>query len=271
MSTYTSKFDGIEIDQLLQKTKEQQTVPDWAMAPEKPTYTFDEITGKPQTYPPADHNHDTTYLKLAGGTMTGALAADGGLTEKLPIVREADMNTFIHTGKWYLINPPTNSPIAKSGYLEVMAYEKETGFVFQRFTTYDGNKFERICVSGVWEQWCGTFMKGIWTYTTSTNGLFEGFGKRVLSNKSSYGTSIIRGSYIYVHNEPLPITLYSAGVYLELAQVDSGETHIATGGLNDTKSQVGVHWVARNSSGTRVEINMHVKGYWKKPTIPLAT
>ena len=35
------------------------------------------ISGKPDSYTPATHNHDGTYLKLAGGTLTGKLTLQG--------------------------------------------------------------------------------------------------------------------------------------------------------------------------------------------------
>ena len=35
--------------------------------------TWANVSGKPSTFTPATHNHDSTYLKLSGGTMTGAL------------------------------------------------------------------------------------------------------------------------------------------------------------------------------------------------------
>lgn len=38
------------------------------------------IQNKPETFPPAEHNHDTSYLKLSGGIMTGPItfSADQG-------------------------------------------------------------------------------------------------------------------------------------------------------------------------------------------------
>lgn len=195
---------------------------------------------------------------------------NAGLKEKIPVISNANFNTITESGKYYLINPPTNAPISKSGYLEVMRYENDTSFVYQRFTTYDGNKFERICVSGTWEQWCGTFVKGIWTYTTQVDGLFEAWGTRDLGAYSSYATSIISGLYLYYYAEQLPIQLYTTGTYIKQAQVNNGETIFSTGGLNDSPKQVGAHWAAKVSSGY-CSVRYHVKGYWKKPAIPIVT
>ena len=33
------------------------------------------VTGKPSTFAPATHNHDSSYLKLSGGTVTGTVNA----------------------------------------------------------------------------------------------------------------------------------------------------------------------------------------------------
>ncbi len=40
------------------------------------------ITGKPATYPPSSHNHDNSYLKLTGGTLSGALNISGTAASK---------------------------------------------------------------------------------------------------------------------------------------------------------------------------------------------
>ena len=35
--------------------------------------SWEHVTGKPDTFPPATHNHDSEYLKLSGGQMTGPI------------------------------------------------------------------------------------------------------------------------------------------------------------------------------------------------------
>lgn len=66
-------------------TESDPTVSAWAKAATKPTYTWTEIlnrpttwdwanlTNKPTAFTPAEHNHDGTYLKLSGGTVTGSV------------------------------------------------------------------------------------------------------------------------------------------------------------------------------------------------------
>ena len=70
-------------------TESDPTISAWAKASAKPTYNWTEIlnrpttwdwanlTNKPTTFPPATHNHDGTYLKLTGGTVTGSVTFKG--------------------------------------------------------------------------------------------------------------------------------------------------------------------------------------------------
>lgn len=70
-------------------TESDPTVSAWAKAATKPTYTWTEIlnrpatwdwanlTNKPTAFTPAEHNHDGTYLKLTGGTVTGNVTFKG--------------------------------------------------------------------------------------------------------------------------------------------------------------------------------------------------
>lgn len=41
------------------------------------------ITGKPSTFAPSAHNHDGSYLKLSGGSLTGALNLANGIWNKI--------------------------------------------------------------------------------------------------------------------------------------------------------------------------------------------
>lgn len=44
---------------------------------------WDLITGKPSTFAPSAHNHDGSYLKLSGGSLTGALNLANGIWNKI--------------------------------------------------------------------------------------------------------------------------------------------------------------------------------------------
>lgn len=192
-----------------------------------------------------------------------------GTKEILPVHRSANFDDFVETGKYY-ITSNVGGVTAKAGWLEVFAHPYDSNYCQQRFTTYDGERFERIKNAGTWEKWCGTFMKGIWTYTTQVNGLFEAWGTREIASAQTYANSDISGLHLFFHIEPLPIELYKTGAYLKQIQMSTGETYTATGGLNDSPKQVGAHWTGVPVSGS-VSIRYHIKGYWKKPTIPTAT
>jgi len=50
----------------------------WVQNTEYGRYThWDDIAGKPSTFPVATHNHDDRYLKLSGGTMSGSITLNG--------------------------------------------------------------------------------------------------------------------------------------------------------------------------------------------------
>lgn len=192
-----------------------------------------------------------------------------GTKEILTVHRSVNFDDFTETGKYY-ITSNNGGATTKAGWLEVFAHPYDANYCQQRFTAYSGERFERIKNGGTWEQWCGTFMKGIWTYTTQVNGLFEAWGTRELSTAQTYAKSVISGLNLFVYIEPLPIELYKTGTYHRQVQMSSGETYTATGGLNDSPKQVGAHWTSAPVSAA-VSIRYHVKGYWKKPTIPTAT
>lgn len=65
----------------------------WAKASTKPSYSWNEITGKPSTFTPATHTH--SYLPLSGGTLTGQIKRDSC------------------GGSW--ISARTNAPLVGSG------------------------------------------------------------------------------------------------------------------------------------------------------------
>ncbi|MGN0886415.1 MAG: hypothetical protein ACI4RT_05385 [Candidatus Spyradenecus sp.] len=82
-------LDHTHSQYLTSYTETDPTISAWAKAATKPTYEWAEIlnrpttwdwanlTGVPTTFPPATHNHDGTYLKLTGGTVTGNVTLNG--------------------------------------------------------------------------------------------------------------------------------------------------------------------------------------------------
>ena len=58
-------------DSRLSNARPASDVSAWAKASSKPSYSWDEITSKPNTFTPSDHTH--SYLPLSGGTVEGDL------------------------------------------------------------------------------------------------------------------------------------------------------------------------------------------------------
>ena len=56
------------------------------------------ITGKPSTFTPSNHNHDSSYVKLSGGTLTGILSLVANSTVGSPA--DGDNSTKIANTAW---------------------------------------------------------------------------------------------------------------------------------------------------------------------------
>lgn len=67
-------------DSRLSNSRPASDVYSWAKASTKPSYSWNEITGKPSSFTPSSHTHN--YLPLSGGTVTGATAFNSGVTIK---------------------------------------------------------------------------------------------------------------------------------------------------------------------------------------------
>lgn len=194
-----------------------------------------------------------------------------GLKEKLPVISNADMNTITESGKYYLINPPTNSPIAKSGYLEVMRYEKEAGFVYQRFTTYDGNKFERVCVSGVWDKWCGFFRTTTYEFERYMDGRivyrqpYETQAKNI-----SWSTDPKTGYFYGTLKVNLPESFIKTISHVNIQCVRNGTSLLWLWRVQVNQNTVFIGIYAyTNESTNMIRVEIEAAGYWK--TAPIIT
>ena len=113
------------------------------------------VTGKPSTFTPSTHNHDTAYLKLNGGTMTGTLSLK-------------------NTGLQIISNLPEDFSGTPRGDRQVLWYSKE----FED----DSYKYEDYCTHYIN---LGTPNSG------SGNGKFgANVTLRFYSNSSPYYTNI---------------------------------------------------------------------------------
>lgn len=92
---------------------------------------WENVTGKPDTFPPATHNHDSEYLKLSGGTMTGPIkfSADQGQigvdveTAAAKIEMDTQAAEIIFTDK---ANTKTNRMTVSSDGAEIVVGETST-------------------------------------------------------------------------------------------------------------------------------------------------
>ena len=76
--TVPTKVSQLENDSkyLTGYTETDPNVPAWAKAPNKPSYTADEVGARPNTWTPSAA--DVGALPISGGTMTGELRVNGG-------------------------------------------------------------------------------------------------------------------------------------------------------------------------------------------------
>ena len=142
-------------DSRLSNARPASDVYAWAKASTKPSYSWSEIGSKPSTFTPSAHNHDTVYLKLNGGTMTGTLS-------------------FKNTGLQIISNLPEDFSGTPRGDRQVLWYSRE----FED----DSYKYEDYCTHYIN---LGTPNSG------SGNGKFgANVTLRFYSNSSRYYTNI---------------------------------------------------------------------------------
>lgn len=107
---------------------------------------------------------------------------NGGLTEDIQVVKNANCNSLIVSGTYYLTGTITNGPNNINGWLTVKTYASV--YSFQEFINYTGSRYRRIREGGAWGPWIqeadfvieqGT--SGIWTYRKWNSGLGEYWGK----------------------------------------------------------------------------------------------
>lgn len=96
--------DGIRIPYMRVKNNVNWT--EWA--PVTKGFSWNDLLGKPSSFPPADHNHDNKYF-----------------TRYAPRIKGVDINTY-STGGFYSVvhheQPCTNLPVATDGYLMVIPW-----------------------------------------------------------------------------------------------------------------------------------------------------
>lgn len=90
----------------------------------------------------------------------------GGFTYNIPIMQNADCNSFTTSGVWYLVDPTANSrPVGvQNGWLQSFVYEgvgsTDTGakkYIYQRYipaqSISSASICERVMIGGTWSTW----------------------------------------------------------------------------------------------------------------------
>lgn len=80
--------------------------------------------------------------------------AYAGITYDIPEISAKDFNEFETSGIFYLfgVSSALNRPFTSNGWLEVMKYSTGS-YIFQRYTTINGAKYERVKSAGTWKAW----------------------------------------------------------------------------------------------------------------------
>lgn len=80
----------------------------WEQVLSKPSSfptSWNDIANKPDSFPPATHSHDDRYLRLSGGTLTGALRGTTITADK--IVTDGLEGNVKFAGRMNILNPST--------------------------------------------------------------------------------------------------------------------------------------------------------------------
>ena len=119
---------------------------------------WDDLTGKPDTFPPSAHNHDDRYYTEAGvdAKIAAAMAAPGTMPNPSDL-GTAHLDTITTPGH-YAQRFQARATLAngypyegRAGVLEVLAWHP-TGII-QRWTSQAGGVATRYLLSGNWQQW----------------------------------------------------------------------------------------------------------------------
>lgn len=127
----------------------------WAKAATKPSYTWDEITGKPTAFTPASHTHLWANI-TDRPTKLSQFQDDvvAGNYFKLSAVRTTDLNDAPINSFFVSSNNPANSPASYTTYAVglTLALNNDKNFKQQLIYTAD-NWYYRSQGGGDWYQW----------------------------------------------------------------------------------------------------------------------
>ena len=88
----------------------------------------------------------------------------------IPVIENADCDTLIDSGKWFMGDGCTNRPNSKNGWLECKKYADD--YCSQVYTTVSGEIHKRYLRAGTWGRWSSGLrnMTRLWTGTLSAGG-----------------------------------------------------------------------------------------------------
>lgn len=108
----------------------------------------------------------------------GNIRAYGNIYYNIPVCGNAyDVDAMKTTGKYFCGDEVSNKPAEPNnasgspGWLEVMTYI--TGWVHQRYSTCNGDIYERNCINGTWQKWRVIFYYDAMTATTAETLLLD--------------------------------------------------------------------------------------------------
>lgn len=108
----------------------------------------------------------------------GNIRAYGNIYYNIPVCDSAyDMDAMKTTGKYFCGDEVSNKPAepgkgaGSPGWLEVMTYI--TGWVHQRYSTCNGDVYERNCINGTWQKWRIVYYHYAMTATTAETKIID--------------------------------------------------------------------------------------------------
>ena len=170
-------------------------VPSWAKAATKPSYSWNEITGKPTTFAPSSHNHDASNI------TSGTLSAD-----RIPTITDGKIQS-VSASK---ITGTIPQSILPSYVDDVLEYENlaafpKTGESGKIYVADDTNKTYR---------WSGTayveISASLALGTTSSTAFRGDYGNTAYAHAQAKGSAFSSGLYKITTNSQGHVTAATA-------------------------------------------------------------
>lgn len=178
------------------------------------------------------------------------------------IVSSGSIDDIITNGTYYLTVDVFNKPANQNGWLDVQMYNDQ--YIYQRYVTNAGKVFERIKAAGAWEDWCGTFMSEIWTYTKRMDGTVECVGNMELSGVE-FATKVSDSWYSPANAYPLtyPVTFADDPQVIFSTSLSSSPGVVLTYLVNQTTSSADMCLQKIGTGTVNMSLAVYAFGRWK--------